>query len=185
MNERTDGRTGRDVPRTNIYTGIMAPDSRGVYNKSTQYCPFITRRPSLMRALHVYMPVWLYMYYNIMSTCVFGDSFFFVHSVRLILIFRNTTRRVVKKSILLYIIIIHTHTHTHTHTCIYIYYVIMNACTAVSKCLYLQSVSCYCSGNLEILYRTNHNSNMMANTKYNMNIILCNINLSYRFDKFD
>jgi len=39
-----NGRTGRDVPRTNIYTGIMAPDSRGVYNKSTQYCPFITRR---------------------------------------------------------------------------------------------------------------------------------------------
>jgi len=32
------------VPRTNIYTEIMAPDSRCVYNKSTQYCPFITRR---------------------------------------------------------------------------------------------------------------------------------------------
>lgn len=34
-------RRRNDVPRTNIYTEIMAPDSR-VYNKSTQYCPFIT-----------------------------------------------------------------------------------------------------------------------------------------------
>lgn len=40
----------------------------------------------------------------------------------------------------------------------------MNVCSAVSnKCLYLQSGTYYCSGNLGIIYRTSHNNNMMAN----------------------
>jgi len=150
-----DGRTGRDVPRTNIYTGIMAPDSRGVYNKSTQYCPFITRRPSLMRALHVcpcgyvYVCTCYVMYYNIVPTCVFGDSFFFSSVLYdwfcFSVIPRPTCR--IKGDFIIY--------YNSPYYYIIIYYVILNASTIaiISEWLYLQSGTRYCSGNLGITYK--------------------------------
>jgi len=82
-----NGRTGRDVPRTNIYTGIMAPDSRGVYNKSTQYCPFITRR-RCARCMSACIPTYTCIIILCRRVCL-GIRFF--GFVRLILFLRHTT----------------------------------------------------------------------------------------------
>lgn len=81
-NGRTDGRD--ETCHVQIYT-------QGLWRQIRT--AFTINQRNIVPSLPVagVRSVYIHMYYNIMSTCVFGDSFFFRWFVRLILFFRHTT----------------------------------------------------------------------------------------------